>query len=179
MDFYFNKKDRITISFGAGEIEIEKDPYDCETRDERLIEINKIFSKVSSLCNQEQSEMLSDFNLSWVILRKLRNQVTFLKKSQRKQLPIGTILYHASKYVDKIKTEGLKSTDKSGDGVLYNEDRIYFATSKLPIEEDRYLVGREILSFEYDGSYDVFEDIEFDDGTTFYAAAKEQFTIKI
>jgi hypothetical protein len=81
-------------------------------------------------------------------------------------LPIGSRLYHLTHTdnVERIIKEGLRPSFFSNDGVYYGASKIYFSTQPFLDEDglDPYLWNRVQLEVEYDGSYPLYPDWEYE-----------------
>jgi hypothetical protein len=80
-------------------------------------------------------------------------------------ISVGKIIYHLTEIhnIESILKNGLKPSKQSKDGIIYNNNRIYF--SLIPNyynrEVDKYLQNRMQLEIIYDGSYNLYYDKEY------------------
>lgn len=99
-------------------------------------------------------------------------------------LDVGKTLYHltAEENIQNILSCGLLPSNKSADGVNYEENRVYFFTQPVlrTSEIDEYLQGRIQIEIIYDGSYELLKDEEYrhKDNFTVYAVKEEPITVQ-
>ncbi len=181
MKYHYNRANgKVTIDIDDI---ILPDVYDV-TSEERILNMKMIFDTILGLSDQDLKQILSrGYQLETVISRGSNHQLTFVPVKELVSIPVGTKLYHAAPegVVNDIILNGLKSSDVSGDSILYGEHRIYFAVDKKIFEEDLHLKNRTILEFEYSGAFPLYFDKEFTgyDAVSVFAANNNQFFIKL
>ena len=132
-------------------------------KNKAFLEIKEMLKKEYYISFTEESPyfyydvVLSDFYK--VVWRKQRyNEV---------EVPIGTTLYHLTKeyYVEQILENGLTPTMYSEDGVFYGCNKVFLLTQPIHSENEPYIDGhlrnRIQLEIEYDGSFKLYKDHEY------------------
>jgi len=88
----------------------------------------------------------------------------------------GKKLYHLTQKenIENILLNGLLPSNKSLDGVDYEENRVYFFTKPVlrTCEIDKYLHDRIQLEIIYDETYELFKDKEYNQNSNFIVYTK-------